>query len=143
MLLKILNQIKTSKMEKATARNFYESYANNNMDKSFDDYIASNVLNHTMGGGFDRDKWKAYEKAYLAAVSDFKVTVLEQVAEGDKVATHFIMEGKHTGNFNGMPATGNATRLDVISIDVIKNGKIVEHNSIGDFTSFMQQFAKK
>ena len=128
---------------KTVARNFYESYAQNNMDKSFDDYIASNVLNHTMGGGFDREKWKAYEKSYLAAVSDFKVTVLEQVAEGDKVATHFIMEGKHTGNFNGMPATGNPTRLDVISIDVIKNGKIVEHNSIGDFTSFMQQFAKK
>jgi predicted ester cyclase len=42
-----------------------------------------------------------------------------------------------------MPATGNATRLEVISIDVIKNGKIVEHNSIGDFTGFMQQFAKK
>jgi predicted ester cyclase len=113
------------------------------MDKAFDEYIAPGVLNHTMGGGFDRDKWLAYENSYLAALSGFKVTIVEQVAEGDKVATHFIMEGKHTGNFSGMPATGNDTRLDVISIDVIKNGKIVEHNSIGDFTGFMQQFAKK
>jgi predicted ester cyclase len=129
--------------DKTIARNFYESYAANNMDKSFNDYIAAGVINHTMGGAFDRDKWLAYEKSYLAAVSGFKVTILEQVAEGDKVATHFIMEGKHTGNFSGMPATGNATRLEVISIDVIKNGKIVEHNSIGDFTGFMQQFAKK
>jgi predicted ester cyclase len=128
---------------KKIASNFYESYANNNMDKSFDDYIAPGVLNHTMGGGFDREKWKAYEKSYLAALSGFKVTVLEQVAEGDNVATHFIMEGKHTGEFSGMPATGNATKLDIISLDVIKNGKIVEHNSIGDFTGFMQQFVQK
>ena len=130
-------------MEKTIASNFYNSYANNNMDKSFDDYIASDVVNHTMGGGFDREKWKAYEKNYLAALSGFRVTVLEQVAEGDKVATHFIMEGKHTGEFSGMPATANETRLEVISLDVIKNDKIVEHNSIGDFTGFMQQFLKK
>jgi len=143
VLLAIVLMSFSGTSNKTVARNFYESYANNNMDKAFDDYIASDVINHTMGGGFDRAKWLAYEKSYLAALSGFKVTILEQVAEGDKVATHFIMEGKHTGNFSGMPATGNATRLDVISIDVIKNGKIVEHNSIGDFTSFMQQFVKK
>ncbi len=53
-------------MEKTIARSFYESYANNNMDKAFDEYIAPGVLNHTMGGGFDRDKWLAYENSYLS-----------------------------------------------------------------------------
>jgi predicted ester cyclase len=130
-------------MEKTIARNFYESYNQKNLDKSFDDYIAAGLINHAMGGGFDREKWKAFDKSFLVALSDFKITIVEQVAEGESVATQYIMEGKHTGEFNGMPATGNRIRLEVISMDVIKNGKIAEHNSIGDFTAFMRQFAKK
>jgi len=133
----------TTLENKAIARGFFESYAQNNMDKNFDEYIAIDLVNHSMGGGFDREKWKAFEKTVLAALSDFKVTVVEQVAENEKVVTHFIMEGKHTGEFAGMPASGNHIKLEAISIDLIENNKIVEHLSIADFTGFMQQFAKK
>jgi steroid delta-isomerase-like uncharacterized protein len=130
-------------MEKTIAYNFYESYNQKDLDKSFDSYIAADLINHAMGGVFDRDKWKAFDKSYMAAISDFKMTIVQQIAEGVNVATQYTMEGKHTGTFMGMPATGNIIKLEVISMDVIRNGKIVEHNSIGDFTAFMQQFAKK
>ncbi len=130
-------------MEKTIARNFYESYAAKNLDKSFDDYIATDLVNHTMGGGFDRDKWKAFDKSFVAGLSDFKVTVLKQIAEGEYVATHFTMEGKHTGEISGMPPTGNTVKLEAVAIDLIKNGKLSIHNSIGNFTSVMQQLTKK
>jgi predicted ester cyclase len=128
---------------KAIARSFFESYAQNNLDKNFDEYIAIGLVSESMGGKIDREKWKAFDKTFLAALSDFKVTVVEQVAENEKVVTHFTMEGRHTGEFAGMPASGNDIKLEAISIDVIKNSKIAEHLSIADFTAFMQQFVKK
>ena len=75
---------------------------------------------------------------------DLKMTVLEQAAEDNKVFTRWVYEGTHTGEpFMGKPATGNSIRLEAVTIDVIRDGKIAEHDTIGDFTQFMQQFESK
>ena len=128
---------------KSVARNFYESYNDGDLDKSFQDFIAIDLVNHTMGGGFDREKWLDFDKAFLAACSDLELVVKEQFAEDNRVVTHWDCRGIHTGNFMGMPASGNPIRLIGISIDEIINDKIKEHFAMADFTQFMQQFTKK
>ena len=55
--------------------------------------------------------------------------IVDQIAEGDKVATHWAMTGKHTGEFFGMPPSGKDVRLTAIAIDRLDHGKIVEHCS--------------
>ena len=102
----------------------------------------TDLVNHTMGGGFDREKWLNFDKAFLAACPDFKLTVKEQFAEGNRVVTHWVCNGTHTSDFFGMAASGNVIQLAGISIDGIENGKIKEHFAMADFTQFMQQFAK-
>lgn len=128
---------------KAIARNFYESYTNHSLDKSFNDYIAINLVNHTMGGAFDREKWLNFDKAFIVACPDLKLTIKEQFAEGNRVVTHWVCEGIHTDDFMGMPASGNSIQLVGVTIDGIEDGKIKEHFCLADFTQFMQQFAKK
>jgi predicted ester cyclase len=113
------------------------------LDKSFDNFIDDNLINHTMDGTLDRQEWLSFDKAFMAACPDLVLTVKEQFVEDNKVVTHWSCRGTHTGEFFGMAATGNAIKLIGIAIDSIKNGKIVEHNCVADFTQFMTQFAKK
>lgn len=128
---------------KTVARNFYESYNSKDLDKSFHDFIAVDLVNHTMGGGFDREKWLNFDKAFLTACPDLKLTVKEQFVDSNRVVTHWTCSGTHTADFLGIPASGNAIQLAGISIDGIEGGKIKEHLAMADFTQFMQQFVKK
>ena len=125
---------------KQVAFNFYEGYSTDNLSTVFDKYISKDLVNHAMGGALSRQGWLDYDTAMLAAVPDLKATVLKQVAEENKVATHWVFEGTHTADFMGKPATGNGVRLEAVTIDVIKDGQIVEHDIVGDISQFMQSF---
>lgn len=128
---------------KAIASCFYESYNRKDLEKTFDDFIAPDLVNHTMDGKLCRSEWLNFDKAFLAACPDLRLTVKEQFSEGNKVVTHWTCSGTHQAEFFGMAASGNTIQLTGISIDGIENGKIKEHFAMADFTQFMQQFAKK
>lgn len=127
---------------KSIACNFYQSYNARDLDKSFTDFIAPDLINHTMGGRFDRQEWLQFDKAFLTACPDLQLSVKEQFAEGNRVVTHWTSQGTHMAEFFGMPPSGNTVNLTGISIDGIEDGKIKEHLAMADFTQFMQQFAK-
>jgi len=133
----------TADNSKQIARNFYEGYNSHDLSTVFNKYISNDLVNHAMGGALSRQSWLDYDTAMLAAVPDLKATILEQVAEGNKVVTHWVFDGTHTADFMGKPATGNKARLEAITIDVIKEGQIVEHNIVGDVSQFMQSFEVK
>jgi len=128
---------------KAIASCFYESYNRKDLEKSFDDFIDPDLVNHTMGGNLGRTEWLNFDKAFLLACPDLQLTIKEQFSEGNKVVTHWTCTGTHKEDFFGMEASGNTIRLTGISIDSIEKGKIKEHLAMADFTQFMQQFSKK
>jgi len=126
---------------KTVARNFYEAYNGTDLQSAFDTYIAQDLVNHTMGGAMGRDLWMQSDLQAQVAMPDQTMTILGQAADGDTVYTHWILQGTHTGgDFMGQPATGAATRLEAVTVDLIRNGQIVEHNAVGDFSSFMAAF---
>ena len=133
----------TAEDSKAVARAFYEGYNTHDLKKLFDTYLSNELVNHALGGALGVEAWLQYDEAAIAAMPDLKMTVLEQAAEGNKVFTRWVYEGTHTASFFDKPATGNTARLEAVTIDVVRDGKIVEHNAIGDFSQFMQQFETK
>ena len=128
---------------KLVARSLYEGYNTHKLDEVFSKYVSESLVNHAMGGALSRQNWLDYDKAVLVAVPDLKPKVFDQVAEGNKVFTHWVFEGTHTQNLFDKPATGNKVRLEAITIDIIKDGKVAEHNIVADVSQFMQQFEKK
>ena len=127
---------------KTIARTFYETYSGGDLQGAFDTYIAQDLVNHTNGGAMNREVWMQSDLAAKVAMPDQKMTILAQGADGDTVFTHWVLEGTHTdGEFFGIPASGRATRLEAVAVDVIRNGQIVEHNAVGDFSAFMAQLA--
>lgn len=128
-----------SQTAKDTARAFYESYNDRDLDASFEKYISTELVNHVMGGAYDRTAWLAVDKALFPAFDDFRFTVLDQVTEGDKVATRYRLGGTHTGEFVGIPASGKTAFLTGTAVDRVTDGRIAEHWADLDFTGFLQQ----
>jgi predicted ester cyclase len=104
--------------------------------------LIEDILNPTRPAGAYDDLLAEVLSAAREAMPDQTMTILAQAAEGDTVFTHWVLAGTHTGgDFLGQPATGAATRLEAVTVDVVRDGQIVEHNAVGGFSAFMAGFA--
>jgi predicted ester cyclase len=63
----------------------------------------------------------------------------DQIAEDDKVATRLTLHAVHTGEFQGMPATGRQIAVPQTAIHRIQDGKIAEVWVSSDDISMMKQ----
>ena len=72
-------------------------------------------------GGIER-----YVGAYRAAFPDLQVSVEDQVAEADTVATRWAARGTYLGGFLGMAPTGAEVAVSGIEFDRIVAGRIDE-----------------
>ena len=82
---------------------------------------------------------KQFYSSLREAFPDLHFKILNQVAEEDKVVTHWTASGTHQGEFKGIPATGNKVTFTAMDIDRIVDGKAVECWSNVDELSLMQQ----
>jgi steroid delta-isomerase-like uncharacterized protein len=79
-------------------------------------------------------------RTLLAAFPDWRMTVQDLIAGGDKAVARVTVTGTHKGEFMGVPATG--TRVDVQLIDIMRfdgAGLVCEHWGVADMLSLMQQ----
>jgi len=60
------------------------------------------------------------------AFPDIHFTIIDQIAEEDRVVTHWTASGTHKGEFKGIPPTGKQFTVTAIDIDRIVNGRVAE-----------------
>jgi predicted ester cyclase len=78
-------------------------------------------------------------RAYQEGV-DATWTLNDVISGGDKVTAHWTGSGRHIGDLNGIPATGNEVRdVEGISIHRFEGGKIAETWQVWDTYSFLRQ----
>ena len=63
---------------------------------------------------------------WYASFSNFKHTFKHIVSDGEWIAVHGNVEMKHTGEFNGIPATGRTINLGWIDMMHIVDGKLAD-----------------
>ncbi len=61
------------------------------------------------------------------------------LADGDKVACYFALRAKHTGDFAGIPAKGNAIFCPAVSTFRVEGGKLAEGWEIFDSGDLLRQ----
>jgi predicted ester cyclase len=122
-------------------RNFYESYNERDLDATYEQWVAHDLINHAFGGAYDREGWLSADKGLLDAFQDLRVEVLDQIVQGDRVATRFAMTGTQTGSFFGIEPTGAVATLTGTAFDRIEDEKIAEHWSDSNLGGFLQQLA--
>ncbi|MBZ0291012.1 MAG: ester cyclase [Anaerolineae bacterium] len=86
-----------------------------------------------------REAPKALFSMLRNAFPDFKATIEQMIAEGDKVVIYMTWTGTQQGEFMGIPPTGNRISINVIDIIRIADGKYVEHWGLMDGAKMMQQ----
>ena len=86
-----------------------------------------------------REGVKVLTTMLRSAFPDFKATIDDILAEGDKVVIRMTWSGTQKGEFMGIPASGKRISIGVIDIIRITNGKVVEHWGQMDSMSMMQQ----
>jgi predicted ester cyclase len=82
---------------------------------------------------------KAFFQAHRVAFPDWKVTIEDMVADGDRVWDRLKVEGTNTGPFMGLPPTGRRVSFEVLDISRFAGGKLVEHWGVADNLGLMQQ----
>lgn len=129
-----------SEQNKKTARRIFEEIESQGKMEVAEEIFANDFVDHLpfgeMGG---IEGAKQFAIMLRSAFPDLHVTVEDQVAEGDKVATRFIARGTHQGEFLGVPASDNKMEITGMIISRIANGKIVEQWGNPDLLSLMQQ----
>jgi steroid delta-isomerase-like uncharacterized protein len=105
-------------------------------DKNFDPNIVQISNTGNIVGITD---FKAYYQNFLTGFSDIKFNVIDAFGQGDKIVKHWRFQGIHTGDFFGIPATGNLVDVDGVTLVKMKNGKIAQEQDFMDNAIFMQQ----
>jgi steroid delta-isomerase-like uncharacterized protein len=83
--------------------------------------------------------FKEFVQMYLSAFPDGAITVDDQIAEGDTVATRWTGRGTHQGELMGIAPTGKQVTVAGLSYTKFKNGKMVESWANWDTLGMLQQ----
>jgi len=108
----------------------------------FDELISSDYVGYDpalpepiRGPQGAKDNFKQYSDAFEGA----QITVVDQIAEGDAVATRWEGRGRHTGELMGIPPTGKEIVVEGLNLTRLRDGKIVEEWSNWDTLGMLQQ----
>ncbi len=106
----------TPEEHKAAIRRIFEGHRKRNLD-AIDELFAEDFVNHSpmIGCAPDREGLKDSFLRSFEAFPDIQYTLNDQIAEGDKVVTHFTMTGTHNGPFLGNQPTGNTFEVSSIT----------------------------
>jgi steroid delta-isomerase-like uncharacterized protein len=85
------------------------------------------------------DGIKAFVERFRESFSNSHITIEEQIAEGDTVATRWTGRGTHTGEISGIAPTGKDITIAGISISRLENGKLIEDYTNWDMLGMLVQ----
>tara|TARA_B100001939_G_scaffold235837_1_gene203398 strand:+ start:255 stop:797 length:543 start_codon:yes stop_codon:yes gene_type:complete len=76
---------------------------------------------------------------YFIGFSDIEFTIVDAFGQGDKIVKYFNFKGTHTGDFFGLPASGNKLNLSGTTLVKIENGRVSREQDFFDYASLMSQ----
>jgi len=131
-----------TEQNKAIFRRMVEEIFNRGNMNLVDEFLAPDFIEREElppGIPPGREGVKQMTIMFRSAFPDFKATIDDMIAEGDKVVVRMTWSGTHKGEFMGISPTGKSVSFGVIDIVRFSGDKFVEHWGMMDSTSMMQQ----
>jgi predicted ester cyclase len=107
-----------------------------------DTYVAPGYVGHDPADPEPirgRDGARANIQKYLDGFSNARITVDDQIAEGDKVATRWTGRGTHDGEIAGIAPTGKEVTVTGLTLSLLENGLVVEEWTTWDTLGMLVQ----
>jgi steroid delta-isomerase-like uncharacterized protein len=127
---------------KALVRQMVEEIFNRGNISRADEFLSPEFVEHEElppGIPQGREGVKQLTTMMRNAFPDFKATIEDIIAEGDKVVIRMTWSGTQKGEFMGVPPTGKSVSFGVLDIIRVAGGKFVEHWGQMDSMGMMQQ----
>ena len=104
--------------------------------------LADTFVNHTAppNAPTDASVMIQFIAGFHRAFSNISVQIQEVIGEANKVSLRKTITATHTGEFMGKAPTGKKVEMNVIEIDILKDGRITDHWSRNDFMQVVQTF---
>lgn len=132
-----------SEQNKALARRSIEEIWNQGKLAVIDELVASDATFHdpsVPGGKFTGPQgMKQFVQIYLGAFPDVRLTINDQIAEGEEVVTRWTATGTHSGELMGIAPTNKRATVTGVDIDRYQGGKVVEAWASYDMLGLLQQ----
>lgn len=127
----------------AVVRRFMEEFKNKANLDIVDELFTRDFVLHLPGAMLPPgpEGQKAIGKAVFDAFSEVHVSVEDTIVEGDRVVERHIARAVHTGEFNGVAATGKKVFWTENHIYRVEDGKIAEAWSEVSFHDLMKQIS--
>jgi steroid delta-isomerase-like uncharacterized protein len=126
---------------KATMRRYLDVFEQGNIEL-LDELLAPDYINHspaTPDLPTGPEGVKAVVTMFRSAIPDLRVVVDDMIAEGDKVATRYTLEGTHESELFGVPPTSRQLSIKSITVERVSDGRIRDHWRVTDELGMMQQ----
>lgn len=127
---------------KAVVRRFNEEVIAKGDRASFDALMQPDFVNRSAPAGAPNDTesmWNTFANVLRPALDNLRVTIHDQIAEGDKVTTRKTITGIHVGALLGVEATGKTVAIEVIDIVRIADGRYAEHWGLNTLATTLAQ----
>jgi steroid delta-isomerase-like uncharacterized protein len=132
----------SAESNKALSRRVLDEAFNAGNIDVIDELVTTDFVNHDAAlpeAMIGPEAAKATISGYRTAFPDLRITIEEQIADDQRVATRWSAKGTHEGDLMGMAPTGKQSTVTGITIDRIVNGRIAESWTNWDTLGMLQQ----
>jgi steroid delta-isomerase-like uncharacterized protein len=97
------------------------------------------IHDEMLAPSLDTEEWKAWIRYLGAAFRNIRYTILDIIAEDDKVVLHWRFSAMHQGDFLGVAATGKQVTVQGLALFRVMDGKIAADDSYWDNLFILEQ----
>ena len=130
-----------SEQNKTLVRHIIEEIVNQGNLELVNQFISPEYtyFEPTVGPMKAREGYMAIVTTYRNAFPDMKLTIEEQLAEGDSVVTRWRAGGTHRGELMGIAPTGKRVSVQGVVISRVKNGQLADDFESYDVQGMLRQ----
>jgi steroid delta-isomerase-like uncharacterized protein len=137
-----LDVVRDEQLNKAAVRHFLLDLCGRDDPAPFHELFAADYYDHDIANatdGLGPDALQAETLEYRKAFPDFRFTIEDQIAEGDRVVTRWTWRGTHTGGMRGTPPTGRKVETTGTTTFAFAKGRITEGWWHWDYAGMFRQ----
>jgi steroid delta-isomerase-like uncharacterized protein len=129
-----------SKQQKQISKEWHEAFGTDALKNNYDKYLHDNFVADFFGGRqINKTKYIEEDQRFALAFRNNRITVVEQIAEDDRVVSVMTWTAVQVKDLPDIPATGKSFEIRGVAIDYFKDGKIIKHFPLFDQLNMMQQ----